>query len=239
VRGDAATAVDYDDRDLRSEPPAGARYVLPTVDIARAAYFTAAKRALQDHLYRTRTLEVLTTRELKLFSRPGESPEDFRARCERAADDKADAETDKVREKIAAKSDRIRDAIARAEDKVREVESDRSRRGLDTVISVGGGLLGSLLGGKKNTKSILSTIGRASSKGGMTKAANERLASARNRLDEGRADLAELEQELADELREIADRWDAKAAAIDTVQVPLEKVDVTVEQLAVVWIPTA
>ena len=39
-------------------------------------------------------------------------------------------------------------------------------------------------GGKKNTKSILSTIGRATSKGGMTTAANQRLESARNRPQE-------------------------------------------------------
>jgi hypothetical protein len=238
VRGEDAIPVDYDARDLRTDPPANANYVLPTVDLARAAYFTAAKKALQDHLARTHTLEIRTNRTLKLFSRPGESAEDFAVRCERAADEQADAETDKIREALAKKSDRAREAIARAEDKVREVESDRSRRGLDTVISVGGGILGSLLGGKKNTKSILSTIGRASSKGGMTKAANERLESARNRLGEGKADLEEIEQELADELREIADRWDEKAAAVEVVQVPLEKVDITVDQLAVVWVPT-
>jgi hypothetical protein len=239
VRGEATTAVDYDARDLRPDAPGGARYALPAVDLSKPAYFTAAKKALQDHLFRTRTLEILTNRELKLFSRPGESADEFRGRCQEAADMKADAETDKIRESMATKSERIRDAIAKAEDKVREVESDRSRRGLDAVISVGGGILGSLLGGKKNTKSILSTIGKASSKGGMTKAANERLESARNRLAEGKADLEELEAELADELREIADRWDAKAAAIETLPVPLEKVDVTVDELAVVWIPTA
>jgi hypothetical protein len=238
VRGDAAVAVDYDARDLRADAPAGATYVLPTVDLSRAAYFTAAKKALLDHLVRTRTFELRANRQLKLFSRPGETAEAFAARCTEAADQMADAETDKIREAIAKRAERVREAIGKAEDKVREAESDRSRRGLDTVISVGGGLLGSLLGGRKSTKSILSTIGRASSKGGMTKAANERLESARNRLGEGKADLEELESELADELREIADRWDEKAAAIEVVQVPLEKVDVTVDELAVVWIPT-
>jgi hypothetical protein len=132
----------------------------------------------------------------------------------------------------------VNEAIARAEDKVREVESDKKRRGLDAIVSVGGGLLGSLLGGKKNTKSILGTLGRATSKGGMTKAASERLETAKNRLDEGHGELEELEQELAQQLQEIADRWDEKAKAIDSIDVPLEKTDITVDELAVVWIPT-
>jgi hypothetical protein len=238
VHGDEAVEVDYDARDLRAEAPAGASYVLPAVDLRRRAYFSAARKAIQDHIARTETFELRVNPKLKLYSRPGEAAEDFAARCRRAADDQADAEADKIRGSIATRAERVRDAIARAEDRVREAESDRSRRGVDAVISVGGGLLDSLLGGRKSTKRILSTIGRASSKGGMTKAANERLASARNRLEEGKADLQELEDELADELREIADRWDEHAGAVEVLQVPLEKVDVTVEELALVWVPT-
>jgi hypothetical protein len=237
VRGDDAVAVDYDARDLRGDAPSGARYVLPGADIGRAAYFTSARKALLDHLARSQSLDILTNRELKLFSRPGETADEFARRCAEVADQMADAETDKIRDALAKRSDRVREAIAKAEDRVREVESDRKRRGLDAVVSVGGGILGTLLGGKKNTKSILSTIGRASSKGGMTTAANQRLESARNRLAEGKIDLEEIEAELADALREIADKWDAKAAAVETVAVPLEKSDVTVEEIAVVWVP--
>jgi hypothetical protein len=237
VRGDDATAVDYDARDLRIDAPTGARYVLPTADIGRAAYFTSARKALLDHLVRSRSLEILANRELKLFSRPGETADQFAGRCAEAADQMADAETDKIRDALAKRSDRVREAIAKAEDRVREVESDRKRRGLDAVVSVGGGILGSLLGGKKNTKSILSTIGRATSKGGMTTAANQRLESARNRLAAGKIDLEQIEAELADALQEIAAEWDAKAAAIEPLQVPLEKADVTVDEIAIVWVP--
>jgi hypothetical protein len=239
VRPEDAVSADYDARDLRTDAPSGVVYVLPDAAVDKAAYFMRAKRALQDHLFRTRTLEIQRNAKLKLYSRPGESPEEFATRCKAAADEKADAEVAKLRDAIAKKSDRVRETIARAEDRVREAESDRSRRGLDAVVSVGGGLLGSLLGGKKSTKGILSTLGRATSKGGMTKASNERLESARNRLEDGKADLDELEAELAQDLTEIADRWDSTAAEIDTLAVPLEKTDVRVDELAVVWIPTA
>ena len=233
-----ALTVDYDDRDLRDTAPDGAAFVLPSADIKNKAYFTRAKQDLQDHLYRNRSIEILQNRDLKLFSRPGESRDDFLARCNTAADEKTDAEADKIRESLTTKADRLKDAMAKDQDKIREVESDKKRRGLDAIISVGGGILGSLLGGKKSTKSILSTIGRASSKGGMTMQASERLETAQNRLEEDQRELAEIEQGLVDQLQKIADAWDAKAADIVAIQVPLEKTDIRVDELALVWIAT-
>jgi hypothetical protein len=233
-----AVPVDYDDRDLRDTPPEGAVWVLPSAPVKNKAFFAKAKQDLQDHLYRSRTVEVFANRELKLFSRPGESRDDFFARCTTAADERTDADADKIRESLAAKADRIRDAIAKAEDRVREYEADKKRKGLDAIISVGGGLLGSLLGGKSKTKSILGSLGRATSKGGMTKQAGERLETAQNRLEEGQAELAELESELAEELQRIADAWDRKAEAIETLEIPLEKTDVRVDELSLVWVPT-
>jgi hypothetical protein len=234
-----AIAVDYDDRDLRTTAPETAVWVLPEADIKNKTFFSRAKQDLQDHLLRNRTLEILHNPHLKAFTRPGESRADFEARCAALADERTDAETDKVREALAVKADRIRDAMAKAEDRIREVESDKKRRGLDAIVSVGGGILGSLLGGKKSTKSILSTIGRATTKGGMTKQAGERLQTARHRLEEDKVELAELEDQLADELEAIAQAWDDKAAEIVTIEVPLERTDVRVDELAIVWIPTA
>jgi hypothetical protein len=59
VDPDRAVLVDYDDRDLRTEPPPGATYVPPTAPIGTKAFFTRLERAVEDHLFRTRTLTVL------------------------------------------------------------------------------------------------------------------------------------------------------------------------------------
>ena len=233
-----AIAVDYDDRDLRDTPPDGAVWVLPSADVKNKAFFTKAKQDLQDHLFRNRSLEILQNPDLKLFSRPGETRDDFLARCNAAADERTDAEADKLRASLTVKADRLRDAMTKDQDKIREVESDKKRRGLDAVISVGGGLLGALLGGKTRTKSILSTLGRATSKGGMTVQAGERLETAQNRLEEDQQELHDIEAKLAEDLQTIADDWDRKAANIVSIEVPLEKTDIRVDELALVWIPT-
>ncbi len=82
---DRETAVDYDDRDLRPEPPDGAAYVLPNVPLDKAAFFRDAAREIQRRLTDTQTLELLRNAELKLYSRPGETEEQFAARADEAA----------------------------------------------------------------------------------------------------------------------------------------------------------
>ncbi|MEZ5165956.1 MAG: hypothetical protein R2695_05495 [Acidimicrobiales bacterium] len=68
VGGEQFVPVDYDDRDLRTDAPAGAVYVLPTAPIHTKSFFTAAARSLKDHLYRNESLKLLRNDELALFS---------------------------------------------------------------------------------------------------------------------------------------------------------------------------
>ena len=52
-------------------------------------------------------------------------------------------------------------------------------------------------------------------------------------------ELDELEAELATTLIEIDDAWRRKAEAIDVATIPLEKRDITIDELVLVWLPTA
>ncbi len=235
---DAALEVDYDDRDLRTEAPEGAVYVLPDAPIHTKTYFSKAQTALKDHVYRHETTTLYHNPHLKLFSRVGESEDDFRARCAKAAEDRVDAEADKLRQSLESKVDRIKAAIAKAEDKVREVESDSKGRGADELLSAAGDLLGGLLGGRKSTSSILSGVRRASSKRRARDKAAERLATAENRLAEKVDDLEELEEELAESLMDIQDDWADKAGDVTEIEVGLEKTDIAIDDLTLVWVPT-
>src|SRR5690606_33098802 len=72
MRAQDAIAVDYDDRDLRTEPPPDAVYVVPDGKIRDAAFYRTLERDLNDWLYRERSMEVLRNEALKLYSRVGE-----------------------------------------------------------------------------------------------------------------------------------------------------------------------
>ncbi|MEO0495155.1 MAG: DUF87 domain-containing protein [Actinomycetota bacterium] len=238
VDGGDFVAVDYDDRDLRSAPPEGAVYVLPDAKIHTKTFFSNAQRTLKDQLYRSESLSLFRNDELKLYSRVDESESDFRARCEKAADDKLDEEAEELRKSMAKKEDRVRAAIAKAEDRIRELEDDASDRKRNEVLSGAIDVIGGLFGGKKSARSILGGVRRASSKRRTSANASNRVETAKNRLNEKLDELDELAEALTDALDEAADEWDAAAAAIEPFDVGLEKTDITVEDFTLIWVPS-
>jgi Helicase HerA, central domain len=238
VDGADFVAVDYDDRDLRPDPPAGAIYVLPDAKIHTKTFFKTAQRVLKDHLYRSERLSLLRNDSLKLYSRVGETAEEFATRCARAADDRADEEADELRKSMAKKEARVRAAIAKAEDRLRELESDSKDRKRNEVLSGAIDVIGGLFGGRKSSRSILSGVRRASSSRRTSANADQRVATAENRLAEKADDLVELADALTDALQESQDAWEEAAENVVSYEVGLEKTDIAVEDLLLVWIPT-
>jgi hypothetical protein len=236
---DAASmvAVDYDARDLRTEPPSGASYRLPNVPIRNKTFFTAVQRDLIAHLLANRTTTILANPQLKLYGRPGESEVEFAARCERAADDAADAKAAEVAKRFRTRIQRARDQLATAQDRLSQAEAARVSRRTDELVSGAGDLLGTLLGGRRNLGGLAGKAGTAARRRGRASEADTRVSSAANRLEERASALADLEVEMADALTAIAAEWDAKAAAIETMEIPLERNDIRVTDLALVWVP--
>ena len=231
------TQVDYDDRDFRADPPPNAVYVLPGVPLDEARFFAQAAKEIQRHLVDRRPLELGLNRALKLVARPGEAPEEFAARCDAVAQERADAETAKIRDRLEARRDRLETALAQAERRVEELDTDTRSRQATELIAGAGAVIGALFGGRRSTRSITSAIGGAASRRGMSARASERKATAKSRAEDVKDDLAELEQEILDEVAEIDERWRAVATEVETLSIRLEATDVRVVETRVVWVP--
>jgi hypothetical protein len=231
-----AIAVDYDDRDLRLEPPTGAIYRMPTAPIASKTFLSGIERDLRDHLARSLTLDLAANNDLKLYARPGESTEAFATRCLQVADERADAETAGLRTSYEAKVVRLRDELATVEDRIDVLESEAEGKRNSELLSTAGSILGGLLGGKSRG-GLLGKLGGAAGRRGRTKAARERVDAAENKVARIHAELDQLESELADEITEIDVRWMGLAKNITTTQIALERSDVTVSQLVLAWLP--
>jgi len=239
---DDAIEVDYDDRDLTAKEPESAVYILPDAKIKNKTYFTAAQKAIKEHIYRNEELELFHNKALKVYSRIGESRDDFEARCQQVADDGADKDADKLRKVLSKKMDRVNASIKKAEDKLREIQFDAISRKKDqttsAVIDIAGGVLGSLLGGRRSTRSMITSgVRRSQSKGRMAQKASERLKTAENRYADLVDDREELEMEISDDLNDIQDEWSEKVHEIDSMDIRLEKTDISIDDVALVWIP--
>src|SRR5262245_20473705 len=235
----AALSVDYDDRDLRTEPPAGASYALTDAPLDRAAYFGGAEKALVDHLYRSRTHQVLRNRELKLAARAGETADEFATRCRAAADAGADDAQAALRDRYEARIARAQDAVGAARDRIAEAEAAQSTRRTGELAAGAGSLLGAMLGGRRSARTIARDLGRAVTGRSRTDQAARRVETAENRAQDRQDALADLEADVAEELTAIDDECAATADDVEPVDGPLEKSDIRVTARFLVWVPTA
>jgi len=233
--------VDYDDRDLRTAAPAAPVYRLTEARLANKTFWSSLDKAIRDELVRTSTVEIQSNKGLKLYGRPGEDADAFEARCLELADDHADAEIAKLRDKYESKAKRLRDQIDGLEDKIDLLEEQSKSKRNSELLSTAGSVLGGLLGGSKSRGGMLGGLfgkaGTAARRRGQTNVAGERVDAAENKLERLVADVEELEAELADEVIEIDAKWMDRAKESTTIEVGLESSDVKVVQLSLTWVP--
>lgn len=234
---DSEIVVDFDDRDFRSESPPGATYVLPTVPIDDAAFFAQAAKDVRARLVASHTLEVFRNKQLKLTSRPGESEDAFRERCDLAGQAQADVEAAKLTKRLEARKDRLGNALALAQRRVEELDTQTKSRQANELITGAGAVLGALFGGRRSARSITSAVGSVASRHGQSATSAARRGTAEAKVQQTTDDLAQLEQEILDEVGAIDDKWKTVADAIDTVAVRLEATDVRVTDVRLAWVP--
>ena len=230
-------AVDHDDRDLRDTPPARAVYELPTAPIATSTWFRDVRKAVVDHLYAERTVTVQRNAELDVWSRPGEAPEAFAARCRAAGEAAAERDAAKLRTQLERRIGTVRKAIDREQARVAELEARAGDAKQHELVSAAGDLLGSFLGGRRSARSVLGKVKGASSRRKQTSAAGQRLETALANVEAKTMELGDLEAELLEELAEIEARWADVADDVEDVEIGLEKNDIDVRDVALIWLP--
>ncbi len=228
--------VDFDERDFTEAVPDKPGYVTPDFTITKTKV-NALKTAIKSELYTNETLTLFENTELKLWSRPEESKEEFTKRCDAAAEEMADAESAKLIAKLETKRDRVEAAIAKAEDRVKELENQKSDNRSHSMMDVGSSILGGLFGGGSSTRKLATAARKISSSRKRGSATSARLDTAENRLEEKEAELDELEIEIEDAVVEIDDKWAEAATNITEAEIPLEKTDINVEQVVLAWVP--
>ncbi len=230
-RPEDAVSVDYHDRDFRDAPPATVLYAMPDAPLGKAELFRRLRKEMEDHLFRSRTLTLWRNDALKLFSRVGESEDDFRKRCLEAAEDAADGEAAKLRDRCEKRLDAARDRKAQAERRVRELQTDVGTRRQQEVVAGAGDILSLFLGGRRRMRSLSGAASRRS----QTMRTQERLQSASETMEDHEEAIRSLEDELAAELQAGWAKWEKAAASITAVDIPLEKTDVRVEEMLLFW----
>jgi hypothetical protein len=232
---DAVIAVDHDPRDFLQAPTGEPGFRLPDVDLSSKGLWSGLQRDLVSHLVANRSVTIFRNAELKLYSRVGETEDDFLSRCRSAAEDAADAAVAKLRDRFGSRIDSLQDQIRTAASRLDEARSDAAGRQQEEVISGAGDLLGTFLGGRSRSN----PLGRVASRRAATQRAQARVDAASGKLEGKEQDLEDLETELAEAIEGIVAEHQGMAETIEEVSIPLEKTDVRIVDMKLVWLPVA
>ncbi|MEX0795777.1 MAG: DUF87 domain-containing protein [Acidimicrobiia bacterium] len=226
-------SVDHDERDFLPTPPGPASFETPEADVGSASFWSGLESDLKNHLVANQSVQIFHNAELGIYSRPGETGDDFVARCESAATGAADAEMAKLKDKYRTKIERVKEQVSKAESRVMELGSQAEAKKQEELMTGVGDLLGGLLGGRKAS----TTLSKAASRRTATRNAEARAGTAAQALEEKTAALANLEYELEDEFAQITARFQDAVTNVETVEVGLEADDVRIAAVRAVWIP--
>jgi Sec-independent protein translocase protein TatA len=141
-----------------------------------------------------------------------------------------------LRTRYASKVTALQDKVRRAEQAVAREQAQATQATMDTALSLGGALLGALLGRGK----LSGTVGRVGTAArGAGRAAQQRgdVARAQETLEELRAQETALADTVRQEAEVLAARYEAQREEVEAVAVRAKAADVQLVLVALAWVP--
>jgi hypothetical protein len=232
-----AQELDSEKIEFGSSPdPAGA-FSAPAPDLLRPKSYSAWGKQLKDHLYRDRTLNLWFCPSVKTWSGPQEQESDFRLRLGQLAREQRDRDVEKLRQQYAPKLKSLADRIQRAEERVAREKAQYSQEKFQTVLSVGGSLLGALFGRKLASATTVSKATTAMRGVGRSMRQRSDVDRAAESVEELQRQLDELEQELKAQVATLEQTVRADQIALEAYPIRPRKTDLAVDRLLLAWVP--
>ncbi len=231
------TALGYDARALHDAPPPEASYIAPEAPIHRASWWKSTQASLKRWLRRERSLTIHRNKTLKLYSRVDEPLDAFKARCKRIAEQRADQDIAKERQRIERQLGRLQDQLQSARQKERAAQDKLKSRQREEVVSGASSILGIFLGGRSRLSKMTSGARRATRKRQQVRDQNQRLQAAGDKVDALEQKLLDLEDELQDTALETQVKWAQTALEIEPVEVNISRSGVDIDDMTLVWLP--
>jgi hypothetical protein len=219
-------------RIFSTEPAAEASFEQLPESINEASEIRSTKKELEDHLYRTRTLQLLHSPALKEYSLPGESEREFRLRLRQIAREERDQQVEKITRRFETRLRKLQDRIRKAQLALQKKEATSDARNREFLVSVGESLVGMFLG-RRSMRSASSSLRKYRMKSSAKMAIDE----AEERIEGLKRETAALEEELRDQTSTITERWEIAVEELETVPINPRRSDVEVDIVAIAWEP--
>ncbi|HQR38447.1 MAG TPA: ATP-binding protein, partial [Blastocatellia bacterium] len=242
---DSAVAVNWDDanlisfavNDLEREQAEGATFADLPAAAGKAKSYAAWSKDFGAWLYRTQKAELLKSPSTGETAQPGEDERAFRVRLQMVARERRDAEVEKLRQRYAPKLAALQERVRRAQQIAeREAEQAKSTK-IDTAVSFGASILGSLFGRKSLGSAALGKVGSAARGVSRTMKEGQDVDRANENLAAVQQQLADLDAEFKSESESVAASIDPSTETFETVTLKPSKANIAVRLTTLAWAP--
>lgn len=215
---------------LDAPPDLQARFASLEAPLSEAKTMAEIQRDFLDWSYQTSRVSVRANETLKVFAGPEVSQAEFRRRCSEAAQQKRQAELEKVAAAYEKKIAALDERLAREQRELAADESDLSHRKIDEYTTHAETLLG-LFGRRR--RSLSKSIGKRR----MAEQAEADVRESKETIAELQAQIAGLQKEKEAAELEVNDRWSQVVEQESEIAVTPAKKDVLVDLFGVAWFP--
>jgi hypothetical protein len=216
----------------QTPPSAGTRNPDLPPGLTDPKKLAAWQKDLISYLYRAAELTLRHNPALKLYSRPGQSYEEFRAACQQAANARRDEEIEKVRARYDKKLDALEDKLA-AEAREHDTNREQLRAREDEARWTSAeNILGVVLG-----RSPRRMFSESASKERLKKKAQAEVAESAETIANLKSQISALKEEAQSAFKSILDKWNAAGQDIHDLRLTPKRSDILVELFGVGWRP--
>lgn len=230
VRWDNFPASPVEPRQLDQSPAPDTRFSSLEAPLSEAKVLSRMRTDFQDWAYRSSEVNVRANETLKVYAGPDVTEAEFKNMCEDAAEEKFEAEIEKIEAAFKTKIKRLLDRIEREKQELDEDESELSHRKMEEWGNYAETAI-SLFGGRKRR------LSSSLSKRRMTAKAKADVEESRDAIEDFKKDIEELKGDQEEAIQEIQEKWLDIVEDIEEIPVTPYKKDVMLDLFGIAWMP--
>jgi hypothetical protein len=196
--------------------------------------YRSLEKIFAGFLYQNQIFSIFRISTLDMVSTSGESESDFRLRAAQALREKYEEQVKKVQEKYADKRTSITNKIQRAQSKLTVKQEKAGTQKLQTFISIGATLLGTMFG-KGLTKGAISQTGSTLRRASQMGKESRQAADAEEEVKGYRQQLSDLDIEMNGEIAALSMSHSPENIPLEKFSIHPKKNDISIEKIALLW----
>lgn len=233
VQWEESVTTAFDPSGLETEPADGAAFASLPSAASKPKSYAAWQKDFVTWVYGSRTLQVFRSEVLKVCSQPNEPEGAFRARLNLNVREERDRAVEKLRQKYGSKIATLQDRLRKAQQALQREREQAQGQTMDTVLSVGAGIFGALLGRKK----LGTAAGGALRSAGRTRKEASDVGRAEENVEALAQQLDELQSQFDSEVTQVQAEYDVSSVTLEAVAIKPKKTNINVRIFTLVWAP--